>query len=114
MLSNQVPKLEEMVADDVRARLPRFQDANIEDNLRLHSALAAIARRKNATLAQLSIAWPMAEAEIDGNRFPRSPRQRPLCGILAKLAPEVASAPEYPAPKPPGEPSAALHRKRRR
>ncbi len=61
MLSHQVPKLEEMAADDVRVRLPRFQDANIKNNLRLHSALAAIASRKNATLAQLSIAWPMAQ-----------------------------------------------------
>jgi aryl-alcohol dehydrogenase-like predicted oxidoreductase len=61
MLSNQVPKLEEMGADDVRVRLPRFRDANVENNLRLRSALAAIARRKNATLAQLAIAWPMVQ-----------------------------------------------------
>jgi aryl-alcohol dehydrogenase-like predicted oxidoreductase len=66
MLSNQVPKLEEMAADDVRVRLPRFQDANIESNLRLRSALEAVARRKNATLAQLSIAWPIAQGKRAG------------------------------------------------
>jgi aryl-alcohol dehydrogenase-like predicted oxidoreductase len=66
MLSSQVPKLEEMAIDDIRARLPRFQDANLEANLRLHSALEAIARRKNATLAQLAIAWPIAQGERAG------------------------------------------------
>ena len=61
MLSAEVPKIEEMAVDDIRARLPRFESANIERNLRLRSAIEAIARRKNATLAQLSIAWPMAQ-----------------------------------------------------
>ena len=66
MLSADVPKVEEMVADDVRAALPRFHSANVEKNLRLRSALEAIARRKNATLAQLSIAWPMARGSRAG------------------------------------------------
>ena len=64
--SDQVPKLEELAADDVRQRLPRFQSVNIEKNLGLRSALEAIARRKNATLAQLSIAWPMARGKRAG------------------------------------------------
>ena len=66
MLSDQVPKVEELAADDVRQRLPRFQSVNIEKNLGLRSALAAIARRKDATLAQLSIAWPMAQGKRAG------------------------------------------------
>jgi aryl-alcohol dehydrogenase-like predicted oxidoreductase len=66
MLSAEVPKLEEMAADDIRARLPRFHSANVEKNLRLRSALVAIARRKNATLTQLSIAWPMAQGSRAG------------------------------------------------
>ena len=61
MLSAQVPKVEEMSADDIRAQLPRFHSANVENNLRLRSALVAVARRKNATLAQLAIAWPLAQ-----------------------------------------------------
>jgi len=60
MLSAAPPKPEEFEADDIRARLPRFDRANLEQNLRLCSALEAVARRKNATLAQLAIAWPMA------------------------------------------------------
>jgi aryl-alcohol dehydrogenase-like predicted oxidoreductase len=66
MLSDRVPKVEELAADDVRQRLPRFQNVNIEKNLALRSALEAIARRKNATLAQLSIAWPMAQGKRAG------------------------------------------------
>jgi aryl-alcohol dehydrogenase-like predicted oxidoreductase len=66
MLRDQVPKVEELAADDVRQRLPRFQSVHIEKNLGLRSALEAIARRKNATLAQLSIAWPMAQGKRAG------------------------------------------------
>jgi aryl-alcohol dehydrogenase-like predicted oxidoreductase len=66
MLSNQVLKMEDLAANDVRQRLPRFQSVNIEKNLGLRSALEAIARRKNATLAQLSVAWPMAQGKHAG------------------------------------------------
>jgi aryl-alcohol dehydrogenase-like predicted oxidoreductase len=66
MLSAQVPKVEEMSADDIRAQLPRFHSANVENNLRLRSALEAVARRKNATLAQLAIAWPTAQGSRAG------------------------------------------------
>ena len=66
MLSAQLPKVEEMAPDDIRAELPRFHSINLEKNLQLRSALEAIARRKNATLAQLSIAWPMAQGKRAG------------------------------------------------
>jgi aryl-alcohol dehydrogenase-like predicted oxidoreductase len=66
MLGAQVPKVAEMSADDIRAQLPRFHSANVENNLRLRSALEAVARRKNATLAQLAIAWPMAQGSPAG------------------------------------------------
>src|ERR1700747_1355174 len=66
MLSDQVLRAEELVADDVRRGLPPFQNVNIEKNLGLRSALETIARRKNATLAQLSIAWPMAQGKRAG------------------------------------------------
>jgi aryl-alcohol dehydrogenase-like predicted oxidoreductase len=66
MLGAQVPKAEEMAADDIRAQLPRFHSPNLEKNLRLRSALEAVARGKNATLAQLSIAWPMAQGARAG------------------------------------------------
>jgi aryl-alcohol dehydrogenase-like predicted oxidoreductase len=66
MLSAQPPTLEELTTGDIRAQLPRFQDANAEKNLRLRQALEAIAHRKDATLAQLAIAWPMAQGSRMG------------------------------------------------
>src|SRR6201997_2935698 len=66
MLSAQAPKVEEMSAEDIRGQLPRFQSANVENNLRLRSALEAVAHRKNATLAQLAVAWPMAQGSRAG------------------------------------------------
>ena len=46
--------------------MPRFHGTNIEKNLRLRSALEAVARGKNATLAQLAIAWPKARGSRAG------------------------------------------------
>ncbi|HZU89019.1 MAG TPA: aldo/keto reductase [Stellaceae bacterium] len=66
MLSARVPRPEELAADDIRALLPRFESANLDKNLRLHAALAAVAHRKNATLAQLAIAWTMARGRRAG------------------------------------------------
>ena len=66
MLSAELRMLEEMTADDIRADLPRFHSANVEKNLELRRALDAIACRKNATLTQLSIAWPMAQGSRAG------------------------------------------------
>jgi aryl-alcohol dehydrogenase-like predicted oxidoreductase len=66
MLSAEVPRPEELAADDIRTRLPRFHDANRAQNLRLHAALASVARGKNATLAQLAIAWTMARGRDAG------------------------------------------------
>jgi aryl-alcohol dehydrogenase-like predicted oxidoreductase len=66
MLSGQVPEVKEMAPDDIRVRLPRFHSANVDKNLRLRSALEAIARGKNVTLSQLSIAWPMAQGARAG------------------------------------------------
>lgn len=40
-----------------RARLPRFQSGNIENNLRLVEALRQIGAEKGASPAQLAIAW---------------------------------------------------------
>ncbi len=61
MLSAQVPELEQMTAQDIRSRLPRFQAENVGENMQLRAALEDLGRKKNATLAQLAIAWPMAQ-----------------------------------------------------
>jgi aryl-alcohol dehydrogenase-like predicted oxidoreductase len=66
MLSAQLPKPEDFTADDARRPLPRFHTANIAKNLQLRAALEAFAAKKNATLAQLAIAWPIAQGRRSG------------------------------------------------
>lgn len=56
----------------------------------------------------------LLKATIAADRFPLSPRVRMLKRILEKLEPAAPVSKPLPAPKPPGEPSLALRRKRRR
>jgi aryl-alcohol dehydrogenase-like predicted oxidoreductase len=110
MLSDQAPKVEELAADDVRQRLPRFQSSNVEKNQRLCSALEAIARSKNARLAQLSIAWPMAQGKRAGvyivpipgaksaSTLRRMRAPRTLCSRLRILRKSTVSS--RPVPRP--------------
>jgi len=65
-LTAEVPTLAAMGENDIRKRQPRFQPGNAEANLKLHSALTEIAHRKGITMAQLAIAWPMAQGERAG------------------------------------------------
>lgn len=65
-LTASAPNLEQMDAQDIRTRLPRFQPGNLEKNLKLRAVLEDIARRKNATLAQVAVAWPIAQGERTG------------------------------------------------
>ena len=51
---------------------------------------------------------------IERDRFPLSPRVRRLETILAKLDPPAPRSEPIPPPKPPGERSMALAKKRRR
>jgi aryl-alcohol dehydrogenase-like predicted oxidoreductase len=66
MLSAELPELDGMAADDIRLRLPRFHAEHVARNHALRAALETLARRKNATLAQLAIAWPTAQAARSG------------------------------------------------
>jgi aryl-alcohol dehydrogenase-like predicted oxidoreductase len=66
MLTASVPKLDDMGDGDIRKRLPRFHPGNVESNLKLRVVLEGIASRRNITLAQLAIAWPIAQGERMG------------------------------------------------
>ncbi|SIQ23173.1 Predicted oxidoreductase [Rhizobium sp. RU35A] len=50
-------------ATDFRARSPRFQEGNLEQNLALVEALRQIAEARQATVAQVAIAWVAAQGE---------------------------------------------------
>ncbi|MGL4976209.1 MAG: aldo/keto reductase, partial [Bosea sp. (in: a-proteobacteria)] len=51
---------------DFRAMLPRFQGENLAANLKLVEALKAIAAERNATPAQVAIAWVSAQGAALG------------------------------------------------
>lgn len=50
-------------AGDFRAFSPRFQDGNVEQNLALVEALRSIAQQRGATVAQIAIAWVIAQGD---------------------------------------------------
>lgn len=53
----------ELPATDFRAHAPRFSAGNLERNLALVDALRAVADDKDATVAQVAIAWVLAQGE---------------------------------------------------
>jgi len=66
LLSAAPPLPESLDASDARAHLPRFEQAHFARNQALRAALETLARRKNASLAQLAIAWTMAMGKRAG------------------------------------------------
>ncbi|HEY7728156.1 MAG TPA: aldo/keto reductase [Candidatus Eisenbacteria bacterium] len=57
LLSGHWSKDREKDPRDIRAHLPRFSDQNVDRNLALVEALREVALEKEATVAQLAIAW---------------------------------------------------------
>lgn len=49
--------------DDFRARLPRFQEENLNANLAIVDRVEAVAARHGATAAQVALAWTLAQGE---------------------------------------------------
>jgi aryl-alcohol dehydrogenase-like predicted oxidoreductase len=52
-----------LTPDDFRARSPRFRRGNLERNLELVERLTEIARARDATVAQLAIAWVLSRGD---------------------------------------------------
>ncbi len=91
----------EPAAGDFRAWSPRFQGANLRTNLALVDALAAVADGHGMTVAQLAIAWVLAQGDdiipVIGAR--RVIRLDEALGALAiELTPDEIAAIEAAAP----------------
>ncbi|EGN95420.1 hypothetical protein SERLA73DRAFT_186401 [Serpula lacrymans var. lacrymans S7.3] len=56
-LTGQIKSLDDIPADDMRRHLSRFKPENFNVNFKIVVALSAIAKRKNVSPAQLSVAW---------------------------------------------------------
>ena len=60
-LSGRVTRTDSFAADDLRRRLPRFQDENLQHNLSLVTRLEEIAAKKGCSPSQLALAWLLAK-----------------------------------------------------
>ena len=63
LLSGAFAALGPLDQSDMRRRLPRFQDGNLERNLDLVGVVVALAREKGCTPAQIALAWVMNQGE---------------------------------------------------
>jgi aryl-alcohol dehydrogenase-like predicted oxidoreductase len=62
-LTGQIRKFDDFAADDFRRMSPRFQGENFARNLELVDRVAALARQKGVTPAQLALAWVLAQGQ---------------------------------------------------
>lgn len=61
ILTGAVKAGEKFAANDFRSTVPRFSSENLDKNLRLADYVGEVARRKNATPAQIALAWLLAQ-----------------------------------------------------
>lgn len=62
-LTGTFKKPEEIAQDDLRRHMPRFKGENFNRNLQLVDKISEISKKKNCTLAQLALAWLLAQGE---------------------------------------------------
>ena len=66
MLTGQIKKYEDIPADSMLQKFPRFQPGNFETNLQLVHKVEEIANQKGCTPAQLAINWTLALSKRPG------------------------------------------------
>ncbi|MBL1080131.1 aldo/keto reductase [Nocardia sp. 2] len=59
-LTGSITSTDDLPADDMRRRLPRFADGNIDTNLAIVTALRDLAAEKDVTPGQLALAWVLS------------------------------------------------------
>jgi len=88
--------------DDFRSTLPRFTAEARAENQRIVDAVAAVARRRDATPAQVALAWVLARGEhvvaIPGTRRVKYLEQNVAAADIVLTADELAELDAIPAP----------------
>jgi len=90
-LSGRFQSPEDLEEGDFRRRNPRFQGENFQRNLELVERVREIAEEKNATPAQLALAWVLAQGE-DIVPIPGTKRRERLEENVAALDVELTDA----------------------
>jgi aryl-alcohol dehydrogenase-like predicted oxidoreductase len=62
-LTGRYRSLEGLAQNDFRRSVPRFGEGHLDDNLRIVEAVEAIAAEKDASAAQVALAWVHAQGE---------------------------------------------------
>jgi aryl-alcohol dehydrogenase-like predicted oxidoreductase len=112
LLAGTVARPEDIPEDDRRRQHPRFQAGNLEHNARLAAEVAAVARLRGATAAQVALAWLLARgpdvvpipgtkraARLEENAAAAAVRLSPedLARLEEALPPGAAAGTRYPA-----------------
>lgn len=84
LLTGKVKSREQLSEGDYRKEMPRFAEENLQKNLALVEALEAMAKRRNASAAQIALAWLLAQGK-DILPIPGMKRQAHLQDNLGAL-----------------------------
>ena len=63
-ISGELKSFEDLAADDIRRRLPRFQPENFRANVDIVTKLEEMAVTKGVSVAQLAISWTIAKGAV--------------------------------------------------
>lgn len=63
ILSGQFSRNSQLDKSDFRSAIPRFQGENFQNNMKLADVVTELARQKEATPAQIALAWVLAQKE---------------------------------------------------
>ena len=63
ILTGQIKNPDDLEENDFRRKMPRFSKENFSKNLHLVDTLTAIAKRKNCTPGQLTLAWILVQGD---------------------------------------------------
>ncbi|MCC3272192.1 aldo/keto reductase [Arthrobacter zhangbolii] len=85
-LTGRFTSFDQLPADDMRRRLPRFQQENLKANLAIVQRVREVAERVGATPAQVALAWVVAQGRrvipIPGTKTPKYLRENVAAGDL--------------------------------
>jgi aryl-alcohol dehydrogenase-like predicted oxidoreductase len=90
ILTGAISSLDLLDEGDSRRGHPRFSEENLSANLELVAKLAAMAQERQATPAQLALAWVLAQGD-DVVAIPGTKRRRYLVENLAAVSIELSA-----------------------
>ncbi|MCC3294333.1 aldo/keto reductase [Arthrobacter sp. zg-Y411] len=102
-LTGRFTSFDQLPADDMRRRLPRFQQENLKANLAIVQRVREVAERVGATPAQVALAWVVAQGRrvipIPGTKTPKYLRENVAAGDLMLSGEDLALLDGAPRPE---------------